>query len=166
MKSLKIYTVIVLGLLLWGCNSLPGDRSDLSSVAVADTPTQGQNLPITATFKVKDQIIELEVARTPEQQEKGLMYRTSLSKNRGMLFTFPTPRLTRFWMKNVFISLDMVFLKDGVIKEILADVPPCKADPCPIYGPDSLVDQVIELPGGRAGELGLKPGDRIRIIPQ
>ncbi|MBR8830881.1 MAG: hypothetical protein N5P05_000195 [Chroococcopsis gigantea SAG 12.99] len=166
MKKRKVYISIVLSLLLWGCNTWSGDKTGVSGPALADAATGGQNLPITSSFKVKDQVIELEVARTPEQQETGLMYRTSLPRNRGMLFPFPSPRITRFWMKNVYIPLDMVFLKDGQIKEILANVPPCKADPCPVYGTDGLVDAVIELSGGRAGELGLKPGDRINIISQ
>jgi hypothetical protein len=66
-------------------------------------------------------------------------------------------------MKNTKIPLDMVFLKDGEVKAIEADVPPCTADPCPSYGPETPIDQVIELRGGRAAELGLKVGDRVSV---
>jgi uncharacterized membrane protein (UPF0127 family) len=91
------------------------------------------------------------------------MYRSELSKNRGMLFPFSPERVARFWMKNMAISLDMIFLKDGVIKAIFADVPPCKLDPCPVYGPSLPINQVIEIPAGRAKELGLKEGDQVYL---
>lgn len=103
------------------------------------------------------------MAQTPEQQAKGLMYRLSLEKNRGMLFPFAQPLMARFWMKNVSIPLDMIFLKDGIVKAVLLNVPPCAVDPCPVYGPNTMVNQVIELAGGRAKELGVKEGDKIKI---
>ena len=125
----------------------------------------GQQLPITAQVRVKGQVIQLEVAQTLQQKATGLMYRTELAANRGMLFTFDPPRSIGFWMKNTLIPLDMVFLRNGKVQAIKAQVPPCKADPCPSYGPspNTLIDQVIELRGGRAAELGLKAGDRITI---
>uniref|UniRef100_UPI00286B9D04 DUF192 domain-containing protein n=2 Tax=unclassified Chamaesiphon TaxID=2620921 RepID=UPI00286B9D04 len=109
--------------------------------------------------------ILLEVARTVEEQSTGLMYRTQLAANRGMLFVFSPPRPVSFWMKNTLIPLDMVFLSNGVVKYISAKVPPCKTVSCPGYGPDSQIpiDNVIELPSGRAAELRLKVGDRLKI---
>ncbi len=124
-----------------------------------------QPLPITAQFQVEQAVIELEVAATPEAQQQGLMYRTELAPNRGMLFSFSPPKVARFWMKNTLISLDMIFLKDGEIKAIFPHVPPCKVDPCPVYGPSTDVDQVIELAAGRAQSLGLQVGDHLEIIP-
>lgn len=126
----------------------------------------GQLLPIEAKAMMGSEEIELEVTRTPQQQQLGLMYRdrASLPDNRGMLFSFEEPKIARFWMKNVVISLDMVFLLDGKIQAIEADVPPCNTLACPTYGPeDLLVNQVIELRGGRAAELGLQPGDTIEL---
>jgi hypothetical protein len=124
-----------------------------------------QQLPITAQVKIKSQVIQLEVAQTPQQQATGLMYRTTLAANRGMLFAFNSPRSVGFWMKNTLIPLDMIFLRNGEVKAIQAQVPPCKTPRCPSYGPgpDTLIDQVIELGGGRAAELGLKTGDRLNI---
>ena len=126
----------------------------------------GQLLPIEAKAMMGSEEIELEVTRTPQQQQLGLMYRdrASLPDNRGMLFSFEEPKIARFWMKNVVISLDMVFLLDGKIQAIEANVPPCNTLACPTYGPeDLLVNQVIELRGGRAAELGLQPGDTIEL---
>lgn len=124
----------------------------------------GQNLPISARAIIGNQVIELEVAKTEAEQAIGLMYRESLPDNRGMLFPFNPPRAVAFWMKNVLINLDMIFLRDGEVKAIATNVPPCKQTPCPIYGPGATkIDQVIELRGGRASELGLKVGERILV---
>jgi uncharacterized membrane protein (UPF0127 family) len=141
-------------------NSAPVDIA-----AAPDAATQGQELPITATATIGDVVIELEVAETPEQQSLGLMFRPSLPDNRGMLFPFERPRFTRFWMRNVEISLDMIFMSGDEVISIDHDVPPCREPICPTYGPDALVTQVIELRGGRAAELGLEVGDRITIVP-
>ena len=127
-------------------------------------PQQGQELPITADVQVGAQQIQLEVAKTPEQLATGLMYRTTLADDRGMLFVFKPARPVSFWMKNVPMNLDMVFLQAGTVVKIAEQVPPCTTEPCPVYGPAGIVvDQVIELRGGRAAELGLQSGDRLEI---
>ncbi|MBV8887803.1 MAG: DUF192 domain-containing protein [Chroococcidiopsidaceae cyanobacterium CP_BM_RX_35] len=123
----------------------------------------GQTLPISARATIAGHRIGLEVAQTPQQQATGLMYRTSLADDRGMLFPFNPPQSVNFWMENTLIPLDMIFLQQGVVKAIAPQVPPCKSYPCPTYGPKTLVDQVIELRGGRAAQLGLKVGDRVKI---
>jgi uncharacterized protein len=125
---------------------------------------QGQELPITATAQIGKQIIQLEVAQTPQQQAMGLMYRKRLADNRGMLFPFQPPQPVKFWMQNTVIPLDMIFLYQGNVKAVIANVPPCQESPCPTYGPDNVViDQVIELRGGRAKELGVSAGDRLNV---
>ena len=148
-----------------GCASQSpvNSNSDKLPNSAIVSENQGQMLPIGARAKMGDQIIELEIAATPEQQMLGLMYRDSLPNNRGMLFTFEETRHARFWMKNVKINLDMVFLKDGEIVAIFSEVPPCSKEPCSTYGPNTPINQVIELRGGRAAELGLKKGDRVDI---
>jgi uncharacterized membrane protein (UPF0127 family) len=127
------------------------------------TITSGQMLPVSARVRIADRPIELEVAETAEQQDMGLMYRTYLPDDKGMLFEFKSARLVSFWMKNCKISLDMIFLRDGVVEAIEVSAPPCIADLCPSYGPNTAVDRVIELRGGRAAELDIKVGDRIEI---
>ncbi len=144
--------------LLWGCVT----EKPVSSQSPTN-PNQGKNLPITATININQEIIELEVAKTPEQQATGLMFRTNLPKNRGMIFPFSPPRITRFWMKNTLIPLDIIFLRQGVIQSISAQTPPCKQDPCPSYGPFTDIDQVIELTSGRATQLNLKKGDHLKV---
>jgi hypothetical protein len=124
-----------------------------------------QKLPISASASVANQRINLEVARTPYQLSKGLMHRTFLPADQGMLFVYEPPQPVSFWMKNTKISLDMVFLRDGRVKMLKANVPPCTTNPCPTYGPGSevAIDQVVELRAGRAAQLGLKTGDRVNI---
>lgn len=142
----------------------PSDSSVTESETTL-TESLGQKLPITATAKMGGETIELEVAQTPEQQAIGLMYREEISKNRGMLFPMNPPREPRFWMKNVEIPLDMIFVREGKIRAIAHDVPPCEEEPCLTYSPKVIIDQVIELRGGRAKELGLEIGDSIEIKP-
>lgn len=130
-----------------------------------EATSQAQFLPITAEATIQGQVIQLEVAQTPQQQAMGLMHRPPLPDDRGMLFPFNPPRPVQFWMKNTPSPLDMLFLNEGEVQAIVADVPPCTADPCPTYGPTSAVaiDQVIELRNGRAAELGLEVGDRVEV---
>lgn len=158
-------------LLLLGCSaptvatSSPELPTASTSIPAKPRQPKGQKLPITARARMGDVSIQLEVARTPQQQSMGLMYRGTLPDNRGMLFPFDPPRPVHFWMKNVPVALDMVFLLDGEVQAIAANVPPCSDEPCPIYGPERAVDidRVIELRAGRAAELGLQAGDRIEI---
>jgi len=96
-------------------------------------------------------VYQLEVARTPEEQAQGLMFRESLPEKTGMIFLFKEKDVHRFWMKNTMIPLDMVWMDAaGKVLFVSADTPPCKADPCPSYGPDSPASQVLEIAGGLA----------------
>ncbi|MDQ2099855.1 MAG: DUF192 domain-containing protein [Tychonema bourrellyi B0820] len=126
----------------------------------------GQLLPISVNTIIGDRPLGLEVAKTPQEQAIGLMFRTELPDDRGMLFPIEPVRNVRFWMRNVFIELDMIFLREGVVQAIIPNVPPCLTENCPNYGPDVPVDGVMELRGGRAAELGLKVGDRIALGQQ
>jgi uncharacterized membrane protein (UPF0127 family) len=104
--------------------------------------------------------LDIEVATTPEQQALGLMFRTSLADNKGMLFPYREARELTMWMKNTYIPLDMVFIRaDGTVSRIEV-----KAEPLServIYS-GAPVTAVLELAGGAAERLGLKPGDQVR----
>jgi uncharacterized protein len=150
-----------LSLLLLGCSTSSIHSTAPAVAQVAAEPQQA--LPITAKATYKDQVIQLEVAKTPDQQETGLMNRPPLPDDRGMLFPFEPPRPVVFWMKNTPSPLDMVFLLNGEVKAIAANAEPCTADPCATYGSGTAVNQVIELRSGRAAELGLAVGDRVTI---
>lgn len=146
---------------------LPSTTGNAPSTPTAtETPMadpRGQQLAVTAVTTLGGEEIFLEVAATPQQQALGLMYRDALPGDRGMLFPMGRPRPVSFWMKNVPVALDMVFVYQGQIVGLI-EAPPCPADPCPTYGPgNQLVDQVIELRAGRAAELGLAVGDEVVI---
>ncbi len=123
-----------------------------------------QYLPITATAAIADRQIQLEVAETPKQQEKGLMFRPPLADDRGMLFPFIPARPVAFWMKNTPSPLDIIFILEGKVQAIAANATMCKSDPCPIYPENGVIaDMVIEVRAGLTQELGLKEGDEINI---
>ena len=159
--------LLSLSLGLTACNaSAPSATSSQNSSQAESKPiatSMGQTLPITATTQLAGKTFQLEVAQTPDQQQMGLMYRPALSDDRGMLFPMGTSRPVMFWMRNVPVALDMVFVNQGSIVAIAANVPPCATAACPTYGPKVNVDQVIELRAGRAAELGIKSGDPIVI---
>jgi uncharacterized membrane protein (UPF0127 family) len=137
-----------------------------SSNAQADSINQpGQLLMIEQRAWLGDRWIYFEVAHTTAEQAMGLMFRTDLSRDRGMVFPFDPPRPVRFWMRNVTISLDMLFVRSGEIIAISSDVPPCTTPTCPTYGPDHEIDHVIELAGGTAEQLGIAVGDRVEFEP-
>ncbi|TAE95645.1 MAG: DUF192 domain-containing protein [Oscillatoriales cyanobacterium] len=154
-------------LCLLGCSpTIPVTNSDVTGILALQptlTASQSQVLPVSAKAKIADRLIKLELATTPEQQTMGLMYRTFLPDDKGMLFKFKTRQKVKFWMKNCKISLDMIFMQNEIVTAIQPAAPPCNTDSCPTYGPDTMVDRVIELRGRRATELGVKVGDRITI---
>ena len=101
----------------------------------------------------------VEVARTREEQATGLMHRQSLAPDRGMVFPFANPRIASFWMKDTLIPLDIIFIRaDGSITNIENAVP-LSLEPVVSYED---VTAVLEIPGGRAAELGIKPGDTVK----
>jgi uncharacterized membrane protein (UPF0127 family) len=108
----------------------------------------------------------LEIAETPKQREVGLMYRTSLAPDAGMLFDYHDEQQVAFWMQNTFIPLDMIFIgADGIVKNIHVNARPLDTTAIPSGVP---VQFVLEIAGGRSVEIGLKAGDRfdhVRVKP-
>jgi uncharacterized membrane protein (UPF0127 family) len=101
----------------------------------------------------------VELATTPAQMEQGLMFRQSLAPNAGMLFDFKTPSMASMWMRNTLIPLDMLFVDaQGRIVNIHERTVPGSLEPRSATAP---VRAVLELNGGTAARLGIKPGDRV-----
>ena len=114
----------------------------------------------TTTFNIKGKEFTIELAITPTQSERGLMYRDSMPQDHGMLFPFDRPQTLKFWMKNTRIPLDIIFLdKDCRVVEVIH----AKALDETSVGPDAQTQYVIELNSGGADKLGLKKGDKIEI---
>jgi uncharacterized membrane protein (UPF0127 family) len=105
-------------------------------------------------------VLQVEVMRTEAQRERGLMDRKSLARDRGMLFDFQVDQPVRFWMKDTYIPLDMVFIDHtGKVVSIFANATPLSETPIPSGGP---VSGVLEINGGEAADLGIVPGDIVR----
>ena len=112
-------------------------------------PASGQEVPI-----------DIEVAEAPKEKELGLMFRTELADNQGMLFPYAEARELSMWMHNTYIPLDMVFIRrDGVIHRIEVRAEPMSDR---VINSDGAVAGVLELAGGAAERLGIKAGDRVR----
>ena len=102
---------------------------------------------------------DIELATTPDERERGLMYRKSLGANAGMLFMYPDEEPVAFWMKNTLIPLDMLFIKaDGQIVHVARNAVPLDETPIASGQP---VRAVLEINGGAADALGIKDGDRV-----
>ncbi|MBI1384689.1 MAG: DUF192 domain-containing protein [Rhizobiales bacterium] len=102
---------------------------------------------------------EAEIARTPSEQAKGLMFRQSLGEREGMLFVYPR-QVASMWMKNTYISLDMLFIDEhGRIVRIARETEPFSAA---IITSGTPVTGVLEIGGGLARRLGIAVGDRVR----
>jgi uncharacterized protein len=102
----------------------------------------------------------VELARTEEEREKGLMFRRSLPPDRGMIFDFKTAQPVMMWMKNTYIPLDMIFMaQDGRVTHIAEDEEPLSEKIIPSDGP---AFAVLEVNAGTAKRIGLKPGDKVQ----
>jgi uncharacterized membrane protein (UPF0127 family) len=130
-----------------------------NAVELGLSPAGLQQVPLTVVSGQKQHRFIVEVAATPEEQANGLMNRANLAPDRGMIFPFDTPRQASFWMKNTLIPLDIIFVRtDGSIANIAANTVPLDLSPVLSIEP---VGAVLEIPGGRAAELGIRPGDKV-----
>lgn len=102
---------------------------------------------------------QVEIADDEQERETGLMNRDKLPTGQGMLFLFPDARERAFWMKNTHIPLDILYIsKSGEVISIQKNTMPMNETPLHSFGPAAAV---LEINGGQADALGIKPGDRI-----
>lgn len=102
---------------------------------------------------------QVEVMRTPDQRARGLMYRNYMPPDRGMLFDFAHSEPVAMWMQNTYIPLDMLFIRaDGTVARIAENTEPLSTRTIPSGEP---VLSVLEVNGGTAAKLGIKPGDKV-----
>jgi len=118
-----------------------------------------QEIPLTITSGKAVHKFTVEVAASPDEQERGLMFRRSIAPDRGMIFPYSPPQEVAFWMKNTWIPLDIVFIRsDGTIARI-THAQAMDLTPLPSGEP---ISAVLEIAGGRAAQLGIKEGDIAR----
>jgi uncharacterized membrane protein (UPF0127 family) len=130
------------------------------SPVTAQSPQAAQQLEQLALVTAGGRhVFQVEVMRTPEQRARGLMFRRHLPADRGMLFDFEREEPVAMWMQNTYIPLDMIFIRrDGTIARIAERTEPLSTRTIPSGEP---VLGVLEVNGGVAERIGLKPGDRV-----
>jgi uncharacterized membrane protein (UPF0127 family) len=151
MRSLPPVLLAAVLLFLASCGGTP-------ATTVEDFSARRVTLPGGQVIKVETMIDNFELLR-------GLMFRTSLAPDRGMLFVHPKPDKYKYWMYQTLIPLDMIWMdKNRNIVEIVDNAQPCKtnANRCPQYGGNQIASFVLEIPGGRAKKYGLQTGQTLQ----
>ena len=145
---------------LAACSTQAAQSSPAAAESASVHPFSGLRvIPVTLTENGRTHTIRAELAETPQQQAQGLMFRREMGADEGMLFPSDFPQVRSFWMRNTVIPLDLIFVgPDKRIINIIANAAPYSLDPLESAGP---AIAVLELNGGRAAELGLKPGSGV-----
>ena len=148
--------------LLAACSAQPAAETGAAAEVAAETthPVSGlEVIPLTVTGASGTHRFAVELADTPEAQRRGLMFRTELPDDAGMIFPYDGTAAQSFWMKNTPLPLDIIFIgPDGRISNIAAMTEPYSLESVYSVGP---VLGVLELRGGLAAELGIDPGDKV-----
>ncbi|OHD05446.1 DUF192 domain-containing protein [Sphingopyxis sp. RIFCSPHIGHO2_12_FULL_65_19] len=153
MRAICTALALALALPMAACSS------DASNTSNAGEDAGVATIPVTITMAGKAHAFNVEVARTDAEQDRGLMFRTSLPADGGMLFPFQKPRIGSFWMKNTLIPLDMIFIRaDGSIDRIAENTIPESLEPVVSGGE---VSAVLELAGGTAARLGIDESAKV-----
>lgn len=118
-----------------------------------------QHETLTLKSALGEHIIYVEITESFAEKARGVMYRAAMAEGTGMLFCYQHPQEITMWMRNTYIPLDMVFIRgDGVVHRIEAHTRPLSLD---VIASKGSVTACLELAGGSAARLGLKPGDRV-----
>lgn len=142
MRAWMTALALALALPVAACSGASDSRSEAAAT-----------IPVTIQAGDTKHVFNVEVARTAEEQARGLMFRTSLPEDGGMIFPFERPRIASFWMRNTLIPLDMFFIRaDGSIDRIAENTIPENLEP---VASGAEVSAVLELAGGTAARLGI-----------
>lgn len=158
---MKHLILLVLFGMVAACSPQPAAEATPTAGATeaARHPTSGLAvIPLTVNSATGAHRFRVEVAATAAEQQKGMMFRTAMAPDEGMIFPNAAPQVRSFWMKNTVIPLDIIYI--GPDRRVLNIVTatPYSLESLPSSGP---VINVLELNGGRAAELGIKPGDAV-----
>ena len=132
----------------------------ITGCAVASAPAGAASFqPLEIVTRNGVQVFSVEMATTEEEKQTGLMYRKELADGKGMLFDFSPEQEVSMWMKNTYVSLDMIFIRaDGRILRIAENTEPLSTKIISSQGP---ARAVLEVVAGTAQKYGIRPGDRV-----
>ncbi len=119
--------------------------------------------PTTASFDGNDAVLYVDLAKTAQEQAKGLMGIEMLPADEGMAFVFDGPTDSTFWMKDTLIPLSIAFVDEAGRVIGMRDMQPCESDPCPTYGIDEPYVLAIEANLGWFDRAGIEVGDRVEV---
>ncbi len=158
----------ILCLALLAACTVPANGGSKSAACIpgetqAPSPAGLQQVTLCLTSGATTRAFTVEIAGSSMEQAKGMMFRTGLADNMGMIFPFPQPKPASFWMKNTVIPLDIIFIRpNGTIESIAQNTVPYSTDPVEA---GELVTAVLELRGGLTAELGINAGDIVEWRP-
>ena len=144
---------------------LTGHLLLLTALSISLTrSSNAQDIFYPLSFSDQHLEIQAEIALNQAQRELGLMHRIQLDENRGMLFVYPQAARHGVWMKNMLLSLDVLFLSaDGRITALLPQLPPCRREPCQIYRAPMPAKFMLELNSGFIERHQIKIGQTVRL---
>jgi len=156
----RLSLIALLALAACSPQAAQGNSNAAPSAAASAHPVSGlEVIPLTIEQDGKTHNFKVEVARSAEEQRQGLMFRTQMGADEGMIFPYDPPQPAGFWMKNTVIPLDIIFIgTDRRIINIEANAVPYSLESRRSQG---LAIAVLELNGGRAEELGIAPGAKV-----
>lgn len=142
------------------CSPQPAAEATPAAQANFRHPVSGLRVvPLTVTTPNGTHSFRVEVAETDADQARGLMFRTEMGPDEGMIFPRDPPDLASFWMKNTPLPLDIIFIgTDGKVINVAANTVPYSLDPVASAG---MTGAVLELTAGRAAQLGIGPGTKV-----
>lgn len=150
-KELSPFTLAVVGVIL------------VVAVALRVRDAWSDRKLVMAEVTIRGRAFTVEVADTPSKLEKGLGDRDAIAADRGMYFPFTSAQKWVFWMKGMRFPIDIVWIRDGKIVDVAADVPPPTVMPLETYTPIEPADAVLELKAGTVREADMRVGDEVQI---
>lgn len=160
MRMTAVLTAVALALAACSPHASEGAGAPVATATALRHPVSGLSvIPLRVTRDGKSHRFRVELAASRFEQAKGLMFRTEMGADEGMLFPMQPPRRASFWMRNTVIPLDIIFIgTDRRIINIAANAVPYSEENLESEG---VAVAVLELNGGRAAELGIGPGDKV-----
>ena len=145
--------VVLVALAVLAASRLPSAADGLAMVLATDPDR------LTVQTRSGEPSFSIEVAASPTERERGLMFRQTMPDDHGMLFVFKGPSQLGFWMKNTVMPLDLLFIgEDGTVKAVLPGEPYSEA----LISPGVPTQFVLELKAGTAKADDIEAGDTVR----